>query len=326
MSGTPRQRSTEHPPQAVPSSRLLSQRLTQGLLSYVLALPYKSWMSLLLECQMLLINKYCKALHLIHILQQQFPQVSLFILENNTFSKGKDSKYLPVAGVWDMVRTHSIHFLYQPLSDISFSYTIQPHPSIPTCVWTFHSGYCFSCSSTFLSLKPGLSLILIPPYSGWSCLKTKQLQVNFVFPETGNSQSTRGHHHSSGFLFMDSKILFVPELRMRQASPQMWSQECHGILRCWRRDANELILIMPPQSWWCLLSRDKAAWALCHHDRSTKVCDVFSIHKEKGESCLCVAGSQCSLLCLLLLFLLLCLLSSHTWPSAGPLGQVQDTP
>lgn len=134
MSGTPRQRSTEHPPQAVPSSRLLSQRLTQGLLSYVLALPYKSWMSLLLECQMLLINKYCKALHLTHILQQQFPQVSLFILENNTFSKGKDSKYLPVAGVWDMVRTHSIHFLYQPLSDISFSYTIQPHPSIPTCV------------------------------------------------------------------------------------------------------------------------------------------------------------------------------------------------
>lgn len=51
------------PPQAAPSSRLLARMLTQGLLSYVLALPYKSWMSLLLKCQVSLINKYHKALN-----------------------------------------------------------------------------------------------------------------------------------------------------------------------------------------------------------------------------------------------------------------------
>lgn len=32
------------------------------------------------------------------------------------------------------------------------------------------------------------------------------------------------------------------------------------------------------------------------------VWEVFFIHKGKGKSCLCVAGSECSLLCLLLLF------------------------
>lgn len=88
MSGAPGQRSTEPPPQAVPSSDC-ARRGWLRVCSYVLASPYKSWMSLLLEYQTLLINKYYKALCLIHILQQQFPQISLFILQNNTSSKGE---------------------------------------------------------------------------------------------------------------------------------------------------------------------------------------------------------------------------------------------
>jgi len=73
-------------------------------------------------------------------------------------------------------------------------------------------------------------------------------------------------------------------VRTSQTSPQTGPRECHSTRRCWRRDADGLILITLPQSWWCLLSRDKAAWALCHRDEGTKARDVFSFHQEKAKA------------------------------------------
>lgn len=72
-------RSTEHPPQAVPSSRLLSDADSGFPLSCF------SLASQILDAFVAPVSN-CKALHLSHIPQQQLAQVSLFIL--NTLPRG----------------------------------------------------------------------------------------------------------------------------------------------------------------------------------------------------------------------------------------------
>lgn len=203
MSGTPWQGAlSTHPRQFLPPD--CSQTLTQGFLSHGLALPHKFWRPLLLQCQILLINKYCKALCLSPILRQQLAQVSLFILENNTFPKGNTAN---ISDCWGLGHGKDTELTF-PLSaspGIAVLLNPIPPPSLSLDI-PFRLLLLSSRLSTFFSPKPGFSLILIPFLNSFIKDKTKQLQANFVFPGKGNSQSTRGHQHSSGVLFMDSKI------------------------------------------------------------------------------------------------------------------------
>lgn len=122
MSGTLWQRALRTDPrQFLPPD--CSQTLTQGFLSHVLALPYKFWMPLLLQCQILLINKYCKALHLSHILQQQLAQVSLFIL--NTSSKRNTAN---ISDCWGLGHGKDTELTFPLSASLGIAVLLNPIP------------------------------------------------------------------------------------------------------------------------------------------------------------------------------------------------------
>lgn len=97
--------------------------LTQGFLSHVLALPHKFWMPLLLQCQILLISKYCKALCLSHILQQQLAQVSLFIL--NTSPKGNTAN---ISDCWGLGHWKDTELTFPRSASLGIAVLLNPIP------------------------------------------------------------------------------------------------------------------------------------------------------------------------------------------------------
>lgn len=192
-------RSTEHPRQFLPPD--CSPTLTQGSLSHVLALPHKFWMPLSLQCQILLINKYCNTLCLSHILQKQLAQVSLFIL--STFPKGKTAN---ISVCWGLGHGKDTELTFPLSASLGIAILLNPIPTSSLSLdIPFRLLLLSSRISSFFSQKPGFSLILILFLNSFIIDKTKQLQVNFVFPGKRNSQSTRGHQHNSVFPFIDSK-------------------------------------------------------------------------------------------------------------------------